>query len=604
MVIKVKTPSKEQKKVIEQRGKIVLRACPGSGKTFTVAHILAKRLNNWKPKHFGIAAITFTNVACDEIKEQLEKMNIGDVIGYPHYLGTIDSFINKYIFLPFGHLVINCQNRPNIVGFEQNVWNPSGFKWFWYKSKKEKYSHCYKNMCKLIDFSYSIDGKVVNIKDDDKINCPYNRTRCTELKKQFTTEGYANQADANYFAMCTLERYPEIAKILSRRFPEFIVDEAQDTSETQMKIMDLLVDKGLSEIMLIGDQDQAIYEWRDAKPQIFINKIDDSSWETMTLNENLRSSQLICEATKGFSSLPNISKATGETAKLNIPPQIVKYRGDKLRILKEYFISECRKYSIEIAPEKVAILIRGHALLNRMMGIEKDTKPWRENNTLTKRLAEAVYFRDCTPLELKKSMKYIESACSIVCFGNNSYRKVELVEKVDEKVGIRIWQIGLWRLLKSLPKSNLSLEKWIIETRKIFNIKWFKDKKWQISSEDIFDLGVKRRGKDNKWALSRPVESFFKKASIIDNVYMGTIHSAKGKTYEAILVVIPEHHAAKGNIKELATVSDGHEEIRTVYVAMTRPRKLLIIAVPDNTEKENLHRFPDWMKNNIITLGN
>lgn len=599
MSMQVKEPSEGQKKAIEQRGKVVLRACPGSGKTFTVAHKLAKRLKIWKHRHYGIAAITFTNVACDEIKEQLEKINMGNAIGYPHYLGTIDSFINKYIFLPFGHLVMKCQERPNIVGFEHNVWNPSGFKWLW------RNPECYNNQCKLIDFSYSIDGNVIRIKDDDKINCPYNRTRCTELKKQFTIEGYANQSDANYFAMRILEEYPEIAKILSRRFPEFIIDEAQDTSETQMKIMDLLVDKGLSEIMLIGDQDQAIYEWRDARPQIFINKI--SSWETVTLNENLRSSQLICEATKGFSSLPNISKATGETAKLDISPRIVKYRDDKLGILKEYFINECRKYSIEIAPEKVAILIRGHALLNRMMGIEKDIYPWKDSNIVTKQLAQAVYYRDCNPPDLKNARKYLESTCSIICFGNNSYKKAELIQKVEEKIGIRNWQIGLWKLLKSLPKSDIKLEEWLNKTKQIFNSKWFRNQDWPINNEDNFDIEVKRGGRyreNYEWALDQPVGSFLKKTSVIDNIYMDTIHSAKGKTYEAILAVIPKHHAAKGNIKELATVSDGHEEIRTVYVAMTRPRKLLIIAVPDNTEKEDLHRFPDWMKNNIITLGN
>jgi len=70
--------------------------------------------------------------------------------------------------------------------------------------------------------------------------------------------GYANQDDANYFGMKILEHYPKVAKAIIHRFPLFMVDEAQDTSEIQMKIIDLLIDNGLENIMLVGDPDQAI----------------------------------------------------------------------------------------------------------------------------------------------------------------------------------------------------------------------------------------------------------------------------------------------------------------------------------------------------------
>jgi DNA helicase-2/ATP-dependent DNA helicase PcrA len=225
--------SDEQQKAIEQRGRFVLLACPGSGKTFTVAHRLAKRLKEPNSLRTGIATFSFTNVAHEEIGQQLQSLGCPPVPPYPHFLGTIDHFINTWIFLPFGHLVMECDERPEIKGFQGNIWNPTGYEWLW--KKKE----CHQNECNLIDFTYDMNGELFNLKRE--INCPFDQSECKRLKERFRARGYATQADANYWAMKILKTYPKVAKALGRRFPEVIIDEAQDTSDIQMRIVDLLV---------------------------------------------------------------------------------------------------------------------------------------------------------------------------------------------------------------------------------------------------------------------------------------------------------------------------------------------------------------------------
>jgi superfamily I DNA/RNA helicase len=84
-----------------------------------------------------------------------------------------------------------------------------------------------------------------------------------------------------------------------------------------------------------------------------------------------------------------------------------------------------------------------------------------------------------------------------------------------------------------------------------------------------------------------------------DDITVETIHAAKGKTYEAVLFVVSDNRSKKGTAKQLGELPDGHEEIRTAYVAMTRPRKLLVVAVPKETDRSYLKRFPKWMKTNI-----
>ena len=576
-------PSAEQQEAVEHRGRFVLRACPGSGKTFTVAHRLAKRLSEWEHPHAGIATLSFTNVAHEEISHQLQELGHPAVPSYPHFLGTIDHFVNTWVFLPFGHLVMECQQRPAIVGLYHSVWDP-GNEWAWGKTE------CYKT-CHLIDFTYDINGRLTNVKGD-RANCPFNKRICSQLKRRFVQRGYANQSDANYWAMKVLEEYPQVARSLTRRFPEMIIDEAQDTSDIQMRIVDLLVEQGLAEIMLVGDPDQAIYEWRDAKPEVFRRKISAEGWETLCLTENRRSSQHICNATRGFSTLVNASKAVGDANDFSVLPCIVEYDTTDEGYLKDWLITFCQKHCITPNPDDVAILVRGRALLRRIVGLGKEVNPW--NHGVTRLLAQAGHCRDNG--DIKQAMSYLRSAVSRICFGDRSYTRTEVAEQVAETMGTRDWQIGLWQLLRLLPVSDMRLADWVRESKSRFE-KWFAESNWPIVDPDSFSLAAKqwigKGGKRSTDFLGWPVSSFLTESSYAGQITVGTIHSAKGKTYEAVLFVVTSR--GKCTTKQLAERPLDDEEIRTAYVAITRPRKVLVVAVPKGTDPKRLHRFPKWM---------
>ena len=65
--------SDEQKIYVQTSGKVILNACPGSGKTTTVAHKLFSLTQNWENNFSpsaGIVCISFTNVAKNEIAEK------------------------------------------------------------------------------------------------------------------------------------------------------------------------------------------------------------------------------------------------------------------------------------------------------------------------------------------------------------------------------------------------------------------------------------------------------------------------------------------------------------------------------------------------------
>ncbi|GAP12985.1 superfamily I DNA and RNA helicase [Longilinea arvoryzae] len=581
--------SPEQLPAVTRAGKFVVIACPGSGKTLTVSTRFMRRMKDWKRQSSGIATLSFTNVAHSEISGDLINDGFSPSPPFPHFLGTIDHFINTFIFLPFGHLVMGCSGRPNLIGMGSNVWNQKELNLYWGNQK------CYS--CKLENFSYDINGRLIG----GLVNCPFDFTHCRILKNRFNRMGLATQSDAEYFTMRILERYPGIAKSLSTRFPEMIIDEAQDTSEIQMRIIDLLVMNGLSEVMLVGDPDQAIYEWRDARPDIFMRKTSQLEWqEPYYLDQNRRSSQLICNLTKNFSSsLRNISQAIGTDANFSLPPKLVTYDPNHLSTIKNDFINLCERQGLEIKPSEISVLVRTNRQLLKLRDIIDMGDPW--NHAITRLLAQVAYYRDKG--DIIRSHNSSEAALVRILFGDRYISKFDLENQIEARNLNPGWPLGIWQIMKLLPNSGDALRLWLINgTRKLHE--WFDaHPSWREVDRGKLDLSIKQYQVMNRHKFTayydEPVSKLFSDPeSVVDGITIETIHAAKGKTYEAVLYIVNDstRGGAKGNITQITTNDLNNEEVRTAYVAMTRPRKILVIGVPIGTQENLLrNRFPDWM---------
>lgn len=576
----------EQQKAVDFSGKFILQACPGSGKTLTVAHRLAHKMRSWRMSYSGVAALSFTNVAHEQISKELQNLGFGAVPYFPHFLGTIDHFTNTFIFLPFGHLVMGCIERPRIVGLHHNVWDPDAQSWQY--QQKECYQKC--GSIDFMDLSYNINGDIVGMNS----GCQLNNIHCRSLKTRFHRSGFATQPDANYWAMKVLETYPTIASALAGRFREIIIDEAQDTSDIQMRIVDLLIQQGLDEVMLVGDADQAIYEWREARPEVFVSKQESDGWSpSLYLTENRRSSQLICDIARNFSAHSGIHmKATGTDAKCGIQPLLIAYDLEKITELRTWFIECCREKGIDPKPETVAILVRVNRLLSLITGLVKPEIPWK--GTLTRLLAAASYYRDNG--EYKNARDYLQEALTQICFGERHLVRYKRDSFVLDIIGEHKWVSGLWELLNLLPASDQLLETWT-QTASELLTRWLSQNGWPVKSPIKLAQGIKRSIKKSRGHWKQPVRAFLVESKLLDeNMTIETIHSSKGKTYEAVLYVITDRRGRKGRLKDINYNPLDDEEVRTAYVAMTRPRKLLVIAVEEGTKKEELPRFPDWLK--------
>ncbi|CAM3654305.1 MULTISPECIES: ATP-dependent helicase [Paenibacillaceae] len=565
--------SSEQREIVfEKIGRSVVRACPGSGKTYSLAARLAYRISKWDRKCQGIAAISFTNVAWKEIEKQLnEKFEIRIPVQYPHFLGTIDSFVNKFIFLPYGHLIMGCSRRPILVGEPHGTWAGG------------KYERDYNRYFDAV--SFNAEDIAIRTKSPTQYHFKWFNKDGSEsghvkhlkdMKYAFWKQGFATQSDANYISTKILESYPAVAKSIVQRFPELMIDEAQDTSDVQMKIIDCLLNHGLEHILMIGDPDQAIYEWNDAKPELFIEKYALWKENSVVLNENRRSSRNICNFTYRLSSLDSPSVAVNENVKeCQLQPTIVTYNADNLQHTIDDFLRLCIQHQIDINREKIAVLYRSKGFYNQIIGIDgaiKQEDPWLPGKMFTREFAKGKYLYDRK--HFKDGYKMIERAIHKALSGNNYCSENDIADRISEE-GFLKYRKRILDILQLLPKTNADLMSWINQANQNFKINGIK-----IKLEVDSSFG------------GLTFEQLFETAELYAEhleYRLGTVHTAKGETFDAVLLFLKKKAGQKSYystyIKNNTSITIC-EELRIVYVGITRPRKLLVLAVPDETDKK------------------
>lgn len=547
---------KQREIVFDKAGKFVVRACPGSGKTYCVSARFARLILDWRKEYEGIAVVSFTNVAWQEIEKiYSEIFQVGDRISFPHFLGTIDSFINKYIFLPYGHLVLKCNDRPILVGEPHGIWTGKFFS-----------DSLFDNI------SYKIDGTLYAINERIMPRNWLNNASITRSKRNINKGGYATQPDANYFAMKILEEFSQIAKAIVYRFPYLIVDEAQDTSDIQMRIIDLLIENGLNQVMLVGDPDQAIFEWNDAKPDLLNQKFN--AWEnSVVLNESKRSSQRICDFTFNISSLEEPSTAVSDEVKdFEFQPKVVLYDNNLPQLVND-FIAECNQNGIVLSKGNVAVIYRSKNIMNEITGIPTvpyNANPWPSHDNYTKDFAKGKFLYDNG--SFKEGFKAIEKAI-LKQVRNLPFCSEDTIAKISDKMGYVNFKSQIHNFVNILPKTDTTLGNWINETNRKLN-----------ENNINFQLSITNAGRN--YSFSQVFQNEKERISN-RNFRLGTVHSVKGETFDATLLILKIRGIGKAYrtiLRENIPITES-EEMRIAYVGMTRPRKILVIAVPNEANK-------------------
>ena len=572
--------TEEQKEFLEAEGRVVIKACPGSGKTYTVAHKLLLYVDNWKDYHCGVAVLSFTNVASNEIYEKVQSIygSLGK-IGYPHFIGTVDSFIDEYIVLRYGHLHTVGKVRPRIALSDN-----------WKVPYQYWRSECHMNGCvdNIEQFYYGVDEKLY--KGNSQVTCDLKKARtlpCQQYKKILLDKGIIFQNETALFAYELLKMYPKVAAAIAERFPVIIIDEVQDTSINQMAVFDLLSKSGMKSMFLVGDPDQSIYEWRNANPECLLQKLEDPNWRTIELTGNFRSSQNICNATSFFSAslCGNIhNNAIGDFKDEKEKPILLLTKRNSEEEIIEYFLDKCNNMGIEISSKKVAVLTRG-----RIYSDTDITGLWKSKEI--ELFAKAAY--EWNFGSRKKAYQEVSKAVYNIIFNVSDDDDYAMKQKICEYTDEATWKDFVIDILIAMPDVGIEIGEWVEKSSDVF--KPICDKYgYEISInrnlKDIFK--IKRSDKKVPNFKQIPLRKYFEKK--IEGKYTrSSIHGVKGESYDAVLIYVKSRTGSTITPKLLMEGSLNQELMRLAYVAMTRPRRLLMLAMPDTKGIKDCERFSE-----------
>ncbi len=564
-------PSSEQQSVVEAEGLVVVPACPGSGKTFTIAHRAHRILKaGGLSPHQGVAILSFTNVAKDTIGSEYRRI-AGTAISHPHFVGTIDSFLNTFVFRPHGSRVMGRVNEAARIIDVNSHW------------LDDRYPRLASWRLSAQNVSYDTSGNVVVLANRSSgIDMGY----LAAMKSRMLSENLATQSDVHYLCLKLFSLEPRILTILMRRFPYVFVDEAQDCSETQMALVDLLVAKGHGQIMLAGDPFQAIYEWRDANPGLLMSKSQNTAWSNVPLNMSKRSGPAICNFLNRFHATRTIVADSSERSlrRAQVEVSVLPSAADCL----EHFVKRCKQLRIPIDPETVAVIYGGHRSKINFWNPRLDPASLFATSVAGHANVRAAF---SMPLIAKLGMVSghpadARSACERFLYWQLEKRFLRHRSDLDEHVLADIeGRVLLWRFCRALPEMSLELDKWI-ERVNALGVKTLRSLRKSASYVPI----KKKQGLTGFGGTSLSSQLMPGGAAPIGvaSITLQNVHQIKGRTFDAVMV-----YTDKGNYKfgakKLVRVVQGsdlfagnnHEDGRCFYVACSRARKLLWIAGGD-----------------------
>jgi DNA helicase-2/ATP-dependent DNA helicase PcrA len=242
-------------------------AGPGAGKTFNMVETILDKLPSVSASRY-MAVITYTNSATDNIRARLSKR----IVSPPNlFVGTMHSFLNKFIVIPFSSL------HNHRVG------------------KEKLFLQCQTDD---VFASYrKAKGKTYTPQETSVIK--------TRIKDRLNEKGYISFDQTVALAKACLEN-DEILKIVSNRIQHLFVDEFQDTNNSLFSIIDDLRKQGRTEIYCVGDPEQFIQSF-DIKSKVFTNipilkALGNSRYDIQFNTANYRSSERIVEFLNNFNS--------------------------------------------------------------------------------------------------------------------------------------------------------------------------------------------------------------------------------------------------------------------------------------------------------------
>ena len=578
-------------------GPLLVLAGPGSGKTTVVTKRVQYLVQDCSISPSSILVITFTKAAATEMKERFTRLMEQQAQppgGYGNVsFGTFHAVFFNILKLSYGFTVANIITE---------------------ETRRQYLKESVDRMKLEIDdeneFLTGIAGEISLIKNERVELEHYFSKNCSEEVFRKIYEGYeerkkrARLIDFDDMLVYTWELLSQRKDILSawqKKYQYILVDEFQDINRLQYDILRLLAEPE-NNLFIVGDDDQSIYRFRGARPEIMLNfRKDYPQSGQVLLNDNFRSTTQIVEAAgrviaRNKTRFPkNIIARGGDGAlvrSLEFPDQ----QQECAYILREIQNWQARGGSLR----QVAVIYRTNTqprvVIQKLMEYNlpfrvRDQVPNLFQHWIARdlfcymRLAMGSGLRkDLLPV-LNRPKRYLSRECLnderisweyMLDFYKDKRYVCDRIERLqyDLKMMSRMGPFAAINYIRHV----IGYEEYLKEYA------GFRRMNVEDLLEVLSDLQESAREYHTyeEWFIyiekyTEEMEQLKKRQQEVkDGVHLTTMHSSKGLEYEKVFIL----DAAEGitPYKKAVLEPDLEEERRMFYVAMTRAKKELTIC--------------------------
>lgn len=557
-------------------GPILVLAGPGAGKTTMLLHRITNLSKIVDPAH--ILTITFSKNQAIDMEERYD--------GKETNFMTIHAFcyliIRNYLKKNNRSLrLLETDNLYNKYDLIRNIYYKLNNKIITNEDLNEFFKDISYMKNAMLDEKYLKNSKV---KDCVKIYRAYENFKI----KNF----YIDFDDMQVIALKLIENDKNLLNSIRNKYRYIQVDEGQDTSLIQFKIIEKIAAQN-NNLMIVADDDQSIYSFRASDISYLLNfKNIYPESRTIILNENHRSGKNIVDISSRFIDKNNFRYKkdlyTNNTFDSNITIKSFKNVNDQYKFIKKNITSD----------DICAILFRNNIQALNMISFFMD-----DGIDFNLKISDPYFLES----------KIIEDFFEIIEFSND-FSKTEIFKEVYYKIGTFLSKEDIVKLefkpinqdvfdfyyaldiddykIDALIKTekelkhirNLTLSKKISFIYKYLGYKAYisnfsKRYKEEVVNKDLFVESLINFTKDlnNKEDFEDKVAKLNKYINSNSNIILSSIHKSKGLEYDKVFII-------NLNENEFPMIGDGddynkklEEERRVMYVAMTRAKKDLFL---------------------------
>ena len=577
--------------IAHKKGPCMVLAGPGSGKTTVITNRIEHLIQKCKVKPEEILVITFSKAASKEMRERFHALNPAQ-----HYPVTFGTFHGIYYgILKWAYKI----NASNIF------------------TEDEKYQLLYQVIEQLgmdlddeKEFIQDLASEISNVKNNQIPLLEFQAVNCDDLMFRKVYERYESERkrrrkiDFDDMLVLTYQLFvsrPDILKLWQKKYKYILIDEFQDINQVQYDVIRMLASPE-DNLFIVGDDDQSIYRFRGARPEIMLNFPKDyPNAKQIVLDVNYRSTKAIVNCAARVIN-HNQNRFEKQIVTLNEQGTTVHIQ-EVLNPIEEskYVIGEIQK-TLEkgIVPSEIAVLFRtnveARALVETCMeyGVPfhmKEHIPNLYEHFIAKNFI--TYMKMALGDRSRKSFLEIMNRPNryigrdAVERGEVSFEQLRkyyeekdwMLDRIDQlEVDLRIiGRMAPYGAIQYIRK-HVGYDEFLLEYAY----------KRKIKMEDLREVisEIEERAKEFKtiedWFAH--IEEYSRQLKLQAEVrqenpkaiQLMTMHGAKGLEFDTVFIMGANEKIMP--YKKAETVEELEEERRLFYVAMTRAKKRLVIS--------------------------